>query len=63
MSVLMRDLPSEDRRALHAEATQTVQLWQQNKQQSQWRILLRQSPSPHGAEISSALVYTLKSSA
>jgi glycosyltransferase involved in cell wall biosynthesis len=60
MNLLGRNLSDEERRNLHAEATQTVQLSLQNKQETRWRILFRQSPSFHGEEIHSTLVYTLK---
>ena len=59
MRLLGRGLTSAERSNLYAEAAESVQLWLQSGQESQWRIVFRPPHGLYGQEITPSLVYTL----
>ena len=59
MRLLGRNLSDAERRNLFAEAGESVQLWLQNRQESQWRIAFRPAQSLYGQQVATTLVYSL----
>ena len=58
--LLDKELSTDERGKLYAEAGQTVQLRLQNRRETQWRIAYRAPDSLYGQEITCTLIYSLK---